>query len=288
MKYHLKKQEVFGAGLQRVVGALLLQASCEAAIDDIPVAGRIHIVRKRLKRARAIHKLARPALDEARYYRYQAWFRDRGRRLSQARDVDVLVETQVRLAHLSAKNTEAESIGDPVRGTLHRLRHEAHLDSPPSQLLDEVAEDLKVDAPDWDTVSWAPAGTRPVPDPLTPGIEHFARALDDVVRLPTGERLHSLRKRVKDLGYQMDFMARRVPAAGKRLRRKVERLGELLGWHHDVWLLADRVAAMEGLPAGVRQSWELVAEAERKRVEQRALAKADNLLRAIARKVGEQ
>lgn len=288
VKHHLKKREALEAGLQRVVRALLLQASGEAGTKDIPEIGRIHIVRKRLKRARAIHKLARPAHDEALYRREQAWFRDRGRRLSQARDVDVLVETHVRLAHRSARNTDGESAGDPVRGALNRLRREAHLDSPPSRLLDEVAEELKINARDWDTVSWVPAGTRPVPDALTPGIEHFARALDDVERSPTVERLHTLRKRVKDLGYQMDFVARRVPAAGKNLRRKVKRLGELLGWHHDVWLLADRVAAMEGLPAGIRQSWKGLAEAEGKRVEQRALAKADKLRRAIARKIGEQ
>lgn len=286
--YHLKKREALEAGLQRVTGALLLQASREAATNDIPETGRIHMVRKRLKRARAIHKLARPALDEVRYRRQQAWFRDRGRRLSQARDVDVLLETQVRLARRSMANTEADSAGDPVRGALHRLKSQAHLDSRPSRLLDEVAEELKINAREWDTVSWARAGTGPVSDALTPGIEHFASALDDVERSASGERLHTLRKRVKDLGYQMDFMARRVPAAGKGLRRKAQRLGELLGWHHDVWLFADRLAAMEGLPAGVRRSWERLAQAEGKRVEQGALAKADELRRAIARRIGEQ
>ncbi len=91
MKYHLKHHEAFESGLQRVMRALLVQASREAATNDT-VESRIHVVRKQLKRARAIHKLARPALDQARYRREQAWFRDRGRSLSQARDVDVLVE----------------------------------------------------------------------------------------------------------------------------------------------------------------------------------------------------
>ncbi len=287
MKYHLKYHEAFEPGLQRVMRALLLQASREAATNDT-LESRIHVVRKRLKRARAIHKLARPALDETRYRREQAWFRDRGRRLSQARDVDVLFETHMRLAHQGARNTEADSVGDPVRGALHRLRHETHLASPPSRLLDEVAEELMVNAREWDTVSWVPNQARLIRDALRPGIARFASALDDVASGQTVERFHTLRKRVKDLGYQMDFMAKRVPAAGKRLRRTADRLGELLGWHHDVWLFADRLMAMEELPGIVRHSWERLTEAEGKRVEQRALAKADNLRRAIARKICEQ
>lgn len=286
--YRLKHHEAFEPGLQRVMLALLLQASGEAAADDTPETSRIHVVRKRLKRARAIHKLARPALDEARYRREQAWFRDRGRRLSQARDVDVLLETYVRLARRSAGITEADNAGDPVRSALHGLRYETHLDSPPSRLLGEVAEELMVNAREWDTVFWVPTQAHLIRDALTPGIGRYASALDDVESGQTVERFHTLRKRVKDLGYQMDFMVKRVPAAGKRLRRRADRLGELLGWHHDVWVFADRVAAMEELPAVVRHSWQRLAEAEGKRVEQRALAKADNLRRAIARKVGER
>ena len=288
MKYHLKKQESLEAGLQRVVRALLLQASREAATTDTSEAERVHEIRKLLKRARAIHKLARPALDQERHDRDQAWFRDRGRRLSQARDVDVLVETHRLLVQRNVTNTEAEGAGDRVLGELLRLRHEVYLDSPPSRLLHQVAQELMVKAGEWDTVFWVPAEPLLMGDALTPALERYASALDAVERSPTGEQFHTLRKRVKDLGYQMDFMAKRVPAAGKRLRRKADRLGELLGWHHDLWLLANRVAAMDQLPAVTRGSWERQIETEVTPLEQRALAKADSLRRALARKIAER
>jgi CHAD domain-containing protein len=285
MKYHLKKQEALETGLQRVVRALLLQASAEAAANDTAESDRIHVVRKQLKRVRAIHKLARPVLEEARYVGEQVWFRDRGRLLSKARDVDVLVETHRKLAHRDLANTEVSGAGDPVRGELLRLRHEVHRDSPP-RLVHNVAQELIDQAGEWDAVSWVPTETRLIADTLTLGIGRFTSALADVEHSPTGERFHTLRKRVKDLGYQMDFMARRIPTAGKRLRRKADRLGELLGWHHDLWVFADRVAAMDGLSDVVRESWERVTEMEARPLEQRALAKADSFRRAMARNAG--
>jgi CHAD domain-containing protein len=288
VKHHLKKQEAFEAGLQRVVRALLLEASREAAMDDIPETVRIHTVRKGLKRARAIHKLARPGFDETQYDRDQAWFRDCGRRLSGARDVDVLVETHRRLAPRFVTNTDADGAGDPVLEELLRLRPEAHLDSSPNRLLHQVAQELIAKAREWDAASWVPIEAHLIGDALIPGIGSYWSALDDVVRSPTGERFHTLRKRVKDLGYQMDFMGRRVAASGKRLRRRADRLGELLGWHHDLWVFEDRVAAMDGMSTVVRDSWERIIETEGRPLEQRALAKADSLRRALARKVGEQ
>ena len=247
MKYHLKKQETLEVGVQRVIRALLLETSREAAMDSLPETDRIHTVRKGLKRARAIHKLARPGLDETQYDRDQAWFRDCGRSLSEARDVDVLVETHRRLAPRFVTNTDADGAGDPVLEELLRLRHEAHLDSTPSRLLHQVAQELIAKAREWDAASWVPIEAHLVRHVLTPGIGSYWSALDDVVRSPTGERFHTLRKRVKDLGYQMDFMGRRVAAYGKRLRRRTDRLSELLGWHHDLWVFEDRVASMDGM-----------------------------------------
>ena len=288
VKYHLKKREALETGLPRVVRALLLKASREAAMSDIPETVRIHTVRKGLKRARAIHKLAWPAPDEAKHGLDQAWLRDLGRSLSQARDADVLVETLRRLAPRNVTDSDADGAGDPVLEELLRLRHEAHLDSPPSRLLHQVAPELIAKAREWDAASWMPIEAHPIRDALTPGIGSYWSALDDVVLSPTGERFHTLRKRVKDLGYQMDFMGRRVAASGKRLRRRADRLSELLGWHHDLWVFEDRVAAMEGMSTVVRDSWERMIETEGRPLEQRALAKADSLRRALARKVGEQ
>jgi len=288
VKDYLKKHEAFETGLRRVVRALLLQASQEAATKDVPESDRIHVVRKRLKRLRAIHKLARPVLEEARCDREQAWLRNRGRLLSEARDVDVLVETHRQLAQRNVANPGVGGAGDPVQEELLRLRHELRLDAPPSRLLGEVAQELIAKAQEWDAVSWVPTEADLIGDALTFGIGRYGRALADAERSPTGERFHTLRKRVKDLAYQMDFMARRVPAAGARLRRKADRLGELLGWHHDLWLFADRVAAMDGLSDVVRDSWERLTERERRLLEPRALAKADRFRRAMAKKAGER
>jgi CHAD domain-containing protein len=288
VKYYLKKHEAFEPGLRRVIRALLLQASQVAATKNIPEGDRIHVVRKRLKRVRAIHKLAWPVLEEARCDREQAWFRDRGRLLSEARDVDVLLETHRQLAQRNVASPGVGGAGDPVQGELLRCRHEVRLAAPPSRLLGKVAQELIAKAQEWDAVSWVPTEADLIGDALTSGIGRYGRALADADRSPTGERFHTLRKRIKDLAYQMDFMARRIPAAGARLRGKADRLGELLGWHHDLWLFADRVAAMDGLSDVVRDSWERLTERERMLLEPRALAKADRFRRAMAKKAGER
>ena len=60
--------------------------------DDDPV-GAVHDARKRIKKTRALLRLARPGLKKKAYRRRNRALRDAGRAMSGARDADVLAET---------------------------------------------------------------------------------------------------------------------------------------------------------------------------------------------------
>jgi hypothetical protein len=90
----LDRREAPTAGIRRIVCGQI-----DAAIDDLQTGTlgdpgeAVHSCRKRFKRVRAAARLVRDELDSDSYRKENAAFRDFGRRLSHARDSQVLVET---------------------------------------------------------------------------------------------------------------------------------------------------------------------------------------------------
>src|SRR4051812_823294 len=95
--------------------------------DDDP--GRaVHGARKRLKKTRALVRLARPALPKATYRDENRALRDRGRALSAARDADVLVDTTSGLAERFAGRLPErtfDSVRDGLEERAARHRHDS-------------------------------------------------------------------------------------------------------------------------------------------------------------------
>jgi CHAD domain-containing protein len=83
----------------------------------------VHEARKDLKKARAVLRLARPALRSKAYRRENGALRDAGRLMSAARDADVLVTTMEGLAE--------RFVGQLPEAAFARLREEFRKPSSP-------------------------------------------------------------------------------------------------------------------------------------------------------------
>src|SRR3954449_3365576 len=70
-----------------------LAAAAESLRDGEDPIEAIHDARKRIKKPRALLRLARPGLKKAEYRRRNRALRDTGRGMSASRDADVLVQT---------------------------------------------------------------------------------------------------------------------------------------------------------------------------------------------------
>jgi CHAD domain-containing protein len=230
MSYGLTFNDTPAESVERVRREQLEAAAASLDEGGDPVEG-IHDARKRIKKTRALLRLARPGLRTKAYRRRNRALRDAGRGMSGTRDADVLVETVDRLAERFVGQqperffaTIREPLARDSRGSADPGEHTATLrglaqDAWPLKGLDAdaLADSLKCT--------------------YARGREAFARA----ERKPTTTNLHEWRKRVKDLWYQERLLEDTWPGVMKAQAKEAKKLSKLLGEDHDLAVLADQV-----------------------------------------------
>jgi CHAD domain-containing protein len=199
----------------------------------------VHEARKDLKKARSLLRLARPGLPDDVFRRENRALRETGRSLSAARDADVLVTT-------------AADLGERYAGQLPEAQFAALGAGLAAAAADARAGEGDAAAADGvatlDAVA-ARVGDWPLErcdhDTLVHGATRAYRrgrtALAAVEKTPSVERLHDLRKRVKDLWYHGRLLEEAWPRVVKAQSKAAHDLADLLGDDHDLAVLAERV-----------------------------------------------
>jgi CHAD domain-containing protein len=221
----------------------------------------VHEARKALKRLRALMRLLRDELGEQVFERESALLRDTGRGLAHARDAAVLLSTLDRLlAHEPGKLAARRGVVR-LRARLQREREgAAELALSDSASHVEALADLR--AMRVRVSTWQLRGRDGI-EAVEPALERLygkgRKRMRKAIRA-RGERkrtrsLHAWRKRVKDLRYAAEMLDRsgtedakgkRHGKAGqrefaKRIAKRADDLGELLGEEHDLAMLGERV-----------------------------------------------
>jgi hypothetical protein len=238
--------------------------------DGVPAENAVHETRKSLKRLRALIRLLAGELGEEEAARENAVLRDAGRRLAVTRDAEVLVAT---LDDLLARNPIELAHQPDVAALRARLDAEreaaAEAASGDTSTRAQVLADLR--AARGRVTEWRLTDREGI-EPVEPGLRRIYRQGRRRQRRAArgdGERarlMHMWRKRVKDLRYASEMLDRVDPAEGhgpapgsrttrwrkrrqrhgetkaiRRIARRADELGELLGDEHDLVLLATRV-----------------------------------------------
>jgi len=242
MSYRLSFDEPLPKTLNATALALFDHAAglVRDELADNPVE-TVHEVRKDIKKARSLLRLARPAIPGKTYRRENRYLRDTARGISGARDADVMVETVDELAERYVGRLPKRAF-TTLRG---RLAKEAT--ASPGAEGDDLAGAL--DAARGRVGAWAPedcdGGT------LRAGaVRAYARgrdALAVVEHEPSAENLHEWRKRVKDLWYHQRLLRNAWKDPLKAMADESHRLADLLGDDHDLAVLADRLAGSADL-----------------------------------------
>ncbi len=277
-----------------------------------PSAAAVHDTRKALKRLRALVRTLRPELGEQAYARENAVLRRSARRLSSVRDAEVMVGTldqllvrnRSQLAHLGAvRRLRAQFAAERDRAQRNALADSATLRETASELR-AVRERVAA----WELRG---RGMRVCEPGLRRLYGQGRRRLARARRRPDdGRAFHLWRKRVKDLRYAVEMLDRRPPraenrsaanAAGgarhgkrskqarwlRRVARRADGLGELLGEEHDLAMLAERVRAADepfAHAAGARKTLLKVIARRRRRLRKRALRTGGRLYARRPRK----
>jgi CHAD domain-containing protein len=237
-KFRLREQERVSDGLTRVALGQLEMAIEQLDGGSTEDAGEaVHEARKSLKRARAVVRLARGELGNEIYRRENVTLREAGRLLAGARDSKVLLET------LDAVNRPHPDLApSPILRETFATEHviaEQQLQN--EGVAGEVVrqlQDVRERVSDW---SLNESDAQRAIRGLTRIYRRARRAYRHARRKPRPENLHELRKRTKDLRYCAQILRPISNKPLKRLARDANELSDLIGEHHDLAFLAERV-----------------------------------------------
>lgn len=228
----------------------------ERSIAEIEGVGslheRVHSVRKRGKKLRALLRLVRPVF--AGYARENAALRDAAAGLSVLRDAEALIETLDPLvAEAQAVDTHPE-----VRAFLvgRRDRLEAQEDTAAVlRAFRETLETMRERAERW---KLSEGGFDGFAGGLVRTYGEGRDAMKTARRDPTAFHLHEWRKRVKAHAYHSCLLRAAAPDLLRGHREAALHLGELLGDHHNLAVLRETIegepdlgGAMTPLAAGI-------------------------------------
>ncbi len=228
MSYGLAFSEQPAESVERVRREQL-EAAAESLRRDADPVEAIHDARKRIKKTRALLRLARPGLKSKEYRRRNRELRDAGRRMSDARDADVLVETVGELAERFV-GRHPERFFTAIRDGLVSSGEANPAEHAP-RLLALARDEWPLRELDADALA----------DSITRSYTRGRRAFKRSTRDASTENLHAWRKRVKDLWYQQRLLEATWPGVVKAQAKEAKRLSKLLGSDHDLAVLADAV-----------------------------------------------
>lgn len=268
--------EPLSVGLRRVTVSSFDDAL--AAIASEPMAVATHEIRKTTKRLRALLRLVRPGLGDARYRSENAMLRDTAGLLAPLRDADVRVLTL---------DSVRERFDSQLRPTAF------------SELADRLAErrrrafDGALDSEEWGKAAYALRSARaryaawPVDEEAARAhgmkvIRHefssvsgglgqtYSRGRQEMAeagRRPTADNFHTWRKRAKYLRHQVEIITPLFPEVLDGYGAALTRLGDVLGQEHDLVELLRFLASRPDLAADPVERSMLVALVQHRRAE---------------------
>jgi CHAD domain-containing protein len=247
-----------------------------ANLDPADRAELVHEARKTIKRMRALARLLRYEIGEQELERVNTSLRAAGQRLAGARDAEVRLATLQRLRARHPKALAFDAIERlRMRLELERVQAAERAGGSESthEALGDVA-DMRRHLSRWNLLDHdfevLASGLRRI---YREGRRHYTRVKRERAR--NAEDVHDWRKRVKRLYYALDMLGGARAVETRALTRRAERLGDVLGEEHDLWMLAvyvDQHPDAFGGDDRARQALLQLTERGRKRLRKRALA----------------
>jgi CYTH domain-containing protein/CHAD domain-containing protein len=234
--YRLLPDEDAAAGVRRVVVGRLDKAAerlREAGDDGDALAEAIHGARKDLKKARAALRLVRDELGEKTFKRENRALRDAAHTLSASRDAEVKLTTLDSLVDGDRDVPPAATALWREALTADRDRIVGGEDGGTEEAVGAI-EALAARAPEWKLRAdgWKL---------LSPGLDTAYREGRDAFaalgEAPGFEAVHELRKRGKDLWYQVRLLRDAWQPVLEPTAEEIHDFTDLLGDHHDLAVL---------------------------------------------------
>ena len=279
MAFRFKRKEELAQGVLRIASSQLDKAIEELRASHLPPEPRVHQVRKRMKKLRALANLAASGLGD-QFPLIDGMLRDAGKRLSGTRDADVRLAT-VRKLGADARFEEDIAIFSQLEARLLKDR-EAGDDKPGLETsMAALAEELEAGRSRYRD-SWVLSGDieKQMFSECKETLGRGAAAMEKALRRPTDKRFHRWRKHMKNHYYQLGLFSNAGSRYLLRRRRMARVLTELLGDDHDL-------AVLMGYVDGLAKAEQTLSISQRDRVASLVTPYRQQLQRE-AIEVGEQ
>lgn len=246
MSFAFGRKQPVGSEVRRIALEQLDKALLEIRDEDVDLDETIHQLRKRLKKTRAVLRLARPAMEDV-YKNLNGELRDAGRLLATVRDAQALVETVEVLRSDGAASLETGTLDSLERWLVER-RERIKGEEQVGIRLAEVESRIsairalfaKLDIPEMSFGEDLRPG-------LTKTYRRSRRAMRATDEEPSLETFHEWRKRAKYARYHVRLLRGVWTKPMRTLRRESNRLTDLLGEMHDLGRLRRVVIESEEL-----------------------------------------
>ena len=264
--YRLLAGEPVGAGVRRILAAqvddAISQLRGEAGTEP---AEAIHEARKGVKKIRSALRLVRDEIGDDVWRRENEHYRDVARKLSSFRDAEILVQALDGLGERFGPTARARVEG--LREQLEEENTSSHDDGSVERAMAGAAAELaagrsRIDALPLDGDGWelvAPAFHR--------SYRRGRKRLRAVEEEASVTNLHELRKRVKDLWYQLRLIQDADKHMLGNLADQAHDLSDHLGDDHDLALLREQVQTRREVFAIPSHQRHLLEEIDRRRGE---------------------
>ena len=239
MAYRLKHGDPgVGDGVRRIAreqidGAL---SALDAAADD--PAEAIHDARKRCKKLRSLARLVRPAFP--RYAEENAAIHDAAAALSETRDAEAMIESYDALCEECAAMIDRRDVA-AIRRRLTAEKKRAYAGDALSERLDAFRDAME--AARARTGAWrlTTEGFDAVQGGVAKTYKRARKAMRAARERPTDAAMHEWRKRVKHHRNHARLLRGVWKAELGARDAEADRLGDILGDHHDLAVLRARV-----------------------------------------------
>jgi CHAD domain-containing protein len=264
--YRLLSGEPTGPGVKRVLTAQVDDAIAhlrgEAGTEP---AEAIHEARKDVKKIRSALRLVRDEIGDDTWRRENDHYRDVARKLSSFRDAEILVEALDGLGERFGP-TARENF-DGLRKQLDEENRAAHDDGSVERAMAGAAAELAAGRSRIDGLPLEGDGWELIAPGLHRSYRRGRKRLRAVEEEASITNLHELRKRVKDLWYQLRLIRDADSHMLGPLADHAHDLSDHLGDDHDLALLRDEVQRRREAFASPGDQRHLLQEIDQRRGE---------------------
>jgi CHAD domain-containing protein len=286
MSYELRPDETLGDGLRRIVCHQIDGAICASKTEQNGKDSPVHETRKHLKKARAALRLARGEIDRDIWKREDRSLAKVGRLISEVRDAEVRLETVRHLREFARGKKRAfqgteELLAfelDSFRAAFSEWPHEAEtrLTETRDRICEWPLDDLRC---------------RRLRKNVQRTYRGGRQALKRASEKTSTEKLHTFRKRAKELWYQLRLLRPLGPAVFKELNDELKSIGQYLGQVHDLAFVAERLSSIGPARKQSDRHLHALIDSRKKELERTALALGERFYaerpRRFARRISQ-